>query len=81
MQAGDEHSAAIAEDGCLYMWGRGDSGQLGLSDLRCRRRPALVPGYLVVHPDKTLRRSKRNLPYLRPVDLSKKNPANPAVIQ
>ena len=29
VSVGDEHSAAITEDGSLYMWGRNDSGQVG----------------------------------------------------
>ena len=66
VQAGDEHSAAVTEDGDLFMWGRGDSGQLGLGDGRARWRPTAVKGFQVVHPDKTLRRSKRNQPYVRP---------------
>ncbi len=69
VQAGDEHSAAVSEDGKLYMWGRGDSGQLGTSDGRARWRPTSVKGFLVVHPDKTLRRSKRNQPYVRPAEI------------
>ncbi|GAX74772.1 hypothetical protein CEUSTIGMA_g2219.t1 [Chlamydomonas eustigma] len=64
--AGDEHSAAVCEGGELYLWGRGDSGQLGMSDGRAKWRPTAVKGFLVVHPDKTLRRSKRNQPYVRP---------------
>lgn len=67
VQAGDEHSAAITASGDLYIWGRGDSGQLGLGDMRSRSRPTLLREYVVVHPDKTLRRSKRNQPYVRPL--------------
>jgi len=66
VQAGAEHSAAITEDGHLFMWGRGDSGQLGLGDMLGRRWPTLVHGFSVVHPDRTLRRSKRDLPFMRP---------------
>ena len=67
VQAGAEHSAAVTEDGCVFMWGRGDSGQLGLGDDLSRCLPTLLPGYVAVHPDKTLRRSKRNMPLVRPV--------------
>ncbi len=50
VQAGDEHSAAVTRDGELYLWGRGDSGQLGVGDVRGRCRPTLLPGFAVVHP-------------------------------
>lgn len=67
VQAGDEHSAAVTEEGDLFMWGRGDSGQLGLGDQLGRRWPTLMKDFVVVHPDKTLRRSKRMQPFMRPV--------------
>mmetsp|Transcript_26924 Transcript_26924/g.58797 ORF Transcript_26924/g.58797 Transcript_26924/m.58797 type:complete len:634 (+) Transcript_26924:184-2085(+) len=67
VQAGDEHSAAITATGDLYVWGRGDSGQLGLGDARARSKPTLMKDYIVVHPDKTLRRSRRNQPFVRPM--------------
>ena len=73
VQAGDEHSAAVTEDGGFYVWGRGDSGQLGLGDARNRTHPARLKGFLVVHPDKTLRRSKRSLPFVRPSTGEKKD--------
>ena len=50
------------------MWGRGDSGQLGLGDERARLRPTLMKAFKVIHPDKTLRRNKRSQPYTRPVE-------------
>jgi E3 ubiquitin-protein ligase HERC3 len=67
VQAGDEHCAAVTEEGQLYMWGRGDSGQLGLGDLACRQSPSLLEGFSVVHPDYTLRRSNRIPPVTRGV--------------
>ncbi|KAG1660841.1 hypothetical protein FOA52_008952 [Chlamydomonas sp. UWO 241] len=72
VQAGDEHSAAVTEDGSLFLWGRGDSGQLGMGDNRSRSRPTLLKNFVVVHPDKTLRRSKRNHPFVRPVPDAKR---------
>lgn len=42
--------AAISSNGDLFMWGRGDSGQLGLGDNRARSMPTLVQGSTVVHP-------------------------------
>mmetsp|Transcript_8992 Transcript_8992/g.15604 ORF Transcript_8992/g.15604 Transcript_8992/m.15604 type:complete len:661 (+) Transcript_8992:155-2137(+) len=66
VQAGDEHTAAISSSGDLYMWGRGDSGQLGLGDVRPKWSPTIVKDFTVVHPDKTLRRNKRNMPFTRP---------------
>lgn len=67
VQAGDEHSAAITASGDLYLWGRGDSGQLGMGDSRAKWKPTLLRDFVVVHPDKTLRRNKRNQPFVRPV--------------
>lgn len=52
VQAGDEHSAAVTVIGDLYMWGRGDSGQLGLGDVRAKWKPTLVKELVVVHPGK-----------------------------
>jgi alpha-tubulin suppressor-like RCC1 family protein len=65
VQAGDEHSSAVSANGDLFLWGRGDCGQLGLGDGRAKWKPTLLRGYKVVHPDKTLRRNKRNQPYTR----------------
>lgn len=72
VQSGDQHSMLITSSGQLFVWGRGDSGQLGLGDARNKWRPTLLKGYTVVHPDKTLRRSKRSLPNLRPIEESKR---------
>lgn len=66
IQAGAEHSAAVTENGSVFLWGRGDSGQLGQGDQLSRSWPTLLKGYAAVHPDKTLRRSKRNMPMVRP---------------
>ncbi|GIL46666.1 hypothetical protein Vafri_3601 [Volvox africanus] len=68
VQCGDEHSAAITCRGVLYMWGRGDSGQLGLGDEKAKWKPTALRAFKVVHPEKTLRRSKRSLPVVRPVE-------------
>lgn len=43
------------------MWGRGDSGQLGLGDDRNRWAPVRLRGMHVVHPDRTLRRKGGNV--------------------
>ncbi|PNW75480.1 hypothetical protein CHLRE_12g528350v5 [Chlamydomonas reinhardtii] len=68
VQCGDEHSAAITGRGVLFMWGRGDSGQLGLGDDKAKWKPTALKAFKVVHPEKTLRRSKRSLPVVRPVE-------------
>ena len=57
--AGDWHNAAISKNGDLYLWGRGDCGQLGFKDDRNRWEPKRLEGYRVVHPDRTLRRNRR----------------------
>ncbi len=57
--AGDWHNAAICQDGALYLWGRGDCGQLGHGDDKNRWEPKLLQGFRVVHPDRTLRRNRR----------------------
>ena len=57
--AGDWHNAAICHDGALYLWGRGDCGQLGHSDDKSRWVPQLLAGFSVVHPDRTLRRNRK----------------------
>ena len=46
LATGWEHACAIAVDGTLYCWGRGDTGQLGLGSTGSRSVPALVPGNL-----------------------------------
>ena len=40
--AGARHSATLTENGKLYTWGDGSSGQLGLGSARSQRRPVLV---------------------------------------
>jgi len=50
VQAGDEHSGAVTATGDLYMWGRGDSGQLGMGDNRAKWKPSLLREFVVVHP-------------------------------
>lgn len=50
IQAGDEHSAAVTASGDLFLWGRGDCGQLGLGDCRGYCKPTLLKEYQVVHP-------------------------------
>jgi E3 ubiquitin-protein ligase HERC3 len=67
VQCGDEHSVAITSKGTMFVWGRGDSGQLGLGDEKAKWKPTPLIQYRVVHPEKTLRRSKRSSPILRPV--------------
>ena len=67
VQCGNEHSVAITGKGTMYVWGRGDSGQLGLGDEKAKWKPTPHRHYRVVHPEKTLRRSKRSSPILRPV--------------
>ena len=42
MGAGTWHTAAVAEDGKVYTWGRNDFGQLGHGDSRDRHAPELV---------------------------------------
>jgi E3 ubiquitin-protein ligase HERC3 len=66
--AGDWHCAAVGGDGALFVWGRGDCGQLGLGDDRNRWAPARLAGHAVVHPDRTLRRNRK--PVLKTLLLS-----------
>ena len=42
LSCGGAHTAALTDDGQLYVWGRGTEGQLGLGDYRPRTVPALV---------------------------------------
>lgn len=60
--AGDHHCGAVTERGELYLWGRGDCGQLGDASDRNQSTPTMLLGVRVVHPDVTLRRraSPRN---------------------
>jgi hypothetical protein len=42
VSCGARHSAAVTDDGYLYVWGTGDHGELGLGDDKVRTVPALV---------------------------------------
>ena len=42
--AGFSHSAAVSEDGSLFVWGRGKCGQLGTGDNSCTTAPTRVAG-------------------------------------
>ena len=42
--AGLFHSAAVGEDGCLFVWGKGARGQLGTGDTASRLDPRRVAG-------------------------------------
>ena len=42
--AGGGHSAAVGEDGSLFVWGWGNYGQLGTGDTASRRAPTRVAG-------------------------------------
>ena len=42
--AGESHSAAVGEDGSLFVWGHGESGQLGTGDTADRLAPTRVAG-------------------------------------
>jgi len=53
---GDHHSAAVSRTGAVYLWGRGDCGQLGQGNDRSLSVPTLLPGPPMVHPNITLRR-------------------------
>ena len=57
--SGDWHCGAITCDGELHTWGRGDCGQLGHGDDKSLWVPKKVDHYTVVHPDRTLRRSRK----------------------
>lgn len=41
---GEDHSGAVGTDGRLFLWGRGDWGQLGTGDARSHWKPRLVNG-------------------------------------
>jgi len=47
---GEDHTGAVAEDGRLFLWGRGDWGQLGTGDARSHWAPRLVRGVSVAPP-------------------------------
>lgn len=49
--AGCEHSAAISEDGKLYMWGHGEGGRLGMGN----NAPSLTPTVLSILPSMNIR--------------------------
>jgi alpha-tubulin suppressor-like RCC1 family protein len=57
--SGDWHNAAITHDGQVFTWGRGDCGQLGHGDDKNSWAPKLLNGFKVVHPDRTLRRNRK----------------------
>ena len=42
--AGGDHSAAVGEDGTLFVWGRGHFGELGTGDTAIRLAPTRVTG-------------------------------------
>ena len=42
--AGYLHSAAVREDGSLFVWGSGEYGQLGTGDFADRLAPTRVAG-------------------------------------
>ena len=48
--AGEDHAGAVAEDGRLFLWGRGDWGQLGTGDGRSHWTPRVVDGVNVAPP-------------------------------
>ena len=50
VSVGEDHSGAVAEDGRLFLWGRGDWGQLGTGDARSHFTPRLVEGVSVAPP-------------------------------
>lgn len=65
VSTGDYHNAAICQDGRLWVWGRGDCGQLGLGDDKNRWAPKALQGFTIIHPDRTLRRNRK--PVLKPL--------------
>jgi len=58
VSAGSDHSGAVDRNGRLFVWGRGELGQLGLGDFRSHWAPKVLNGFRVVHPDRTLRRNR-----------------------
>lgn len=59
VSSGDWHNAAITHDGQLYLWGRGDCGQLGQGDDKNHWKPKMLENFNVIHPDRTLRRNRK----------------------
>lgn len=53
--SGENHVCAVARNGDLYFWGRGDNGQLGAGNDFGQGVPQRLTGYQVAHPDQTLR--------------------------
>lgn len=47
---GEDHTGAVGEAGQLYLWGRGDWGQLGTGDGRSHWQPQVVSGVSVAPP-------------------------------
>lgn len=58
ISAGSDHSGGVDQNGRLFLWGRGELGQLGLGDFRSHWIPQVLEGFCVVHPDRTLRRNR-----------------------
>jgi alpha-tubulin suppressor-like RCC1 family protein len=50
MQAGDYTSAAITEDGHVWLWGRNTHCQLGTGDDISQWTPVKLKGFKAVHP-------------------------------
>ena len=44
VSAGEEHSLALAEAGCVYSWGDGVYGKLGHGNIEDQRIPKLIEG-------------------------------------
>lgn len=74
MSVGDWHNAAVTQDGRLFVWGRGDCGQLGLGDDKNRWAPRALKGYTIIHPDRTLRRNRK--PVLKALLLPAEEPGS-----
>ena len=52
--AGNDHSAAITQGGEIFMWGRNDSGQLGLGHDFHTSVPRAIQGVRLAPPQTTL---------------------------
>jgi alpha-tubulin suppressor-like RCC1 family protein len=48
---GDHHSAALAVDGSVWVWGANDYGQLGLGDTAARSTPTKITQHVVLFTD------------------------------